>query len=93
MNRLQRVSSILTLLSNATKLSTNQLAKEYQETIRVIQLDFKEYILPLFDDETIYYDYSIKCYLAKTNFLHRTLLSADELARIFFFILFNYMHF
>ena len=82
MNRLQRISSILTLLSNATKLSTNQLAKDYQETTRIIQLDFKEYILPLFDDGTIYYDYSIKCYLAKTNFLQRTLLTAGELATI-----------
>lgn len=80
MNRLKRISSILTLLSHGNKLSTNQLAKEYQETIRIIQLDFKEYILPLFDEEIIYYDYSIKCYLSKTNFLHKTLLSADELA-------------
>ena len=42
-----------------------------------------EYILPLFSNTNeIYYSYSTKCYHAKSNFLSKTLLSAEELAII-----------
>jgi predicted DNA-binding transcriptional regulator YafY len=50
-NRIQRLSYILTKLSQGEKLSTLELAKQFETTTRKIQLDFKEYILPLFDDE------------------------------------------
>ena len=81
-NRTQRLSYILTHLSKGEKLSTIKLAEQFETTTRKIQLDFKEYILPLFDDEIIYYDYSIKCYLSKVNFLQKTFLSSIELATI-----------
>ena len=81
-NRLERLSYVLTQLSTGNKLSTNQLAKQFDTTIRKVQLDFIEYILPLFDDNTVYYDFSIKCYVSKTNFLYKTFLSAEELATI-----------
>ena len=73
--RLSRLSYILTQLSKAEKLSTIKLAEQFETTTRKIQLDFKEYILPLFDDEIIYYDYSIKCYVSKVNFLQKTFVS------------------
>lgn len=38
--------------------------------------------MPLFSDGKIYYDYSLKCYKAKNNFLTKTLLNAEELAII-----------
>lgn len=81
-NRLKRLSHLLTLLSSGAKLSTPELAEQLNLTKRIIQLDFKEYLLPLFDNGMIYYDYSLKCYGAKTNFLTSTLLSSDELAVI-----------
>ncbi len=81
-NRIQRLSYILAQLSKGDKLSTNQLAQQFETTTRKIQLDFTEYILPLFDDDTIYYDYSFKCYIAKSNFLTKTYLNAQELATI-----------
>ncbi len=49
---------------------------------KIIQTDFKEYLLPLFNDGKIFYDYSSKTYKAKNNFLTKTLFSADELAVI-----------
>lgn len=81
-NRSKRLSHILTLLSSGAKLSTAELADTLNLTKRIIQLDFKEYLIPLFDGGMIYYDYSLKCYCAKTNFLAGTLLSSDELAVI-----------
>ena len=51
-NRIQRLSYILTQLSKCEKLSTIKLAEQFETTTRKIQLDFKEYILPLFDEET-----------------------------------------
>jgi predicted DNA-binding transcriptional regulator YafY len=81
-NRIERLSYILTKLSYGEQLSTIKLAELFETTTRKIQLDFKEYILPLFEDETIYYDYSIKCYLSKVNFLQKTFLSSEELATI-----------
>ena len=81
-NRLQRLSYIFSKLSCGERLSTQRLAELFQTTVRTIQLDFTEYILPFFDDETIYYDYSIKCYVSKDNFLQKTFLTSEELATI-----------
>lgn len=81
-NRSKRLSYLLTLISSGAKLSTPELADALNLTKRIIQLDFKEYLIPLFEDGMIYYDYSLKCYCAKTNFLAGTLLSSDELAVI-----------
>ena len=81
-SRIHRLSYILATLSKGAELSTIKLAQQFETTTRKIQLDFKEYILPLFDDEIIYYDYSIKCYLSKVNFLQNTFLSSEELATI-----------
>jgi len=81
-NRIDRLSAILTLLSQGNKLITPQLSKQFNVTNKIIQTDFKEYILPIFDDGTISYDYSIKGYLSKNNFLAKTFLSADELSII-----------
>lgn len=81
-NRIQRLSYILSKLSSGEKLSTLKLAEQFEITLRIIQLDFKEYILPLFEDETIYYNHSEKCYLAKYPFLQSSLLDSHELATI-----------
>jgi predicted DNA-binding transcriptional regulator YafY len=78
-NRLQRLSYILTHLSYGEKLSTKKLSEHFEISIRKIQLDFNEYILPYFDD-IVYYDFGFKCYISKTNFLHETLLNSEELA-------------
>ena len=80
-NRADRLTSILTDLSKNHKLSTPNLSKKFNTTNKIIQTDFKEYILPLFDD-IIYYDYSSKAYRAKYNFLTKSFLCADELAVI-----------
>jgi len=55
----------LTQLSKGNKVSTIKLAEQFETTTRKIQLDFKEYILLLFDDDTIYYDFRIKAYVPK----------------------------
>jgi predicted DNA-binding transcriptional regulator YafY len=81
-NRIDRISKILTRLSKGQYLSTPNLAAEYKVTKKIIQTDFKEYILPLFEGEKIYYDYSCRSYKAKEDFLQITLLSADELSVI-----------
>ena len=80
--RTNRLSSILTLLSQGYSLSTPKLSEQFEVTNKIIQTDFKEYLLPLFDDDTIYYDYSRKSYIAKSNFLTKTFLGADELSII-----------
>jgi len=81
-NRIKRLSSIFTLLSKGYKLSTAALAKRFGVSLRIIRTDFKDYLLPLFPDEKIYYDFSEKLYKASNNFLTKTLFSADELAVI-----------
>ncbi|WP_323668440.1 helix-turn-helix transcriptional regulator [Aliarcobacter butzleri] len=81
-NRLNRLSTILELLSKGYDLSTPSLVERFGVSKKIIQTDFKEYILPLFVDEKIYYDYSSKTYKAKNNFLTKTLFSADELSII-----------
>lgn len=81
-NRIQRLSSILSLLSSGYSLSTPKLSEEFGVTNKIIQTDFKEYLLPLFCNKTIYYDYSSKAYKAKNNFLTKTLYSQEELAII-----------
>lgn len=81
-NRIKRLSSVLTLLSKGYDLSTPSLVERFGITKKIIQTDFKEYLLPLFNNSKIYYDYSSKSYKAKNNFLTKTLFSADELAVI-----------
>lgn len=81
-SRINRISSILQLLSKGYDLSTPSLVERFGVSKKIIQTDFKEYLLPLFSNGTIYYDYSSKTYKAKNNFLTKTLFSADELAII-----------
>ncbi len=81
-SRIDRLSTILTLLHNGQKLSTPYLVKKFQVSTKIIQTDFKEYLIPLFDDNTIFYSYESKSYQAKNNFLTKTFLSAEELAVI-----------
>ena len=81
-NRINRLSSTLVLLSKGYDLSTPELVERFGVTKKIIQTDFKEYLLPLFSDGKIFYDYSSKTYKAKNNFLTKTLFSADELAVI-----------
>ncbi|MCK5110344.1 MAG: WYL domain-containing protein [Arcobacteraceae bacterium] len=82
MNRINRLSEILISLSKGDGLSTPSLVIKFGTTKKIIQTDFKEYLLPLFSDDKIYYDYSSKTYKAKNDFLTKTLLSAKELAII-----------
>jgi predicted DNA-binding transcriptional regulator YafY len=86
-NRIERLSNILKSLSSFEILSTPKLANQYDVSEKIIQTDFKEYLLPLFEDKMIYYDYSSKSYKAKTNFLTKILLSSEELALIAIFLL------
>lgn len=81
-NRIKRLSIILTLLSKGNSLSTPDLVKRFSVTKKIIQTDLKDYLIPLFNDEKIYYDYSSKTYKAKNNFLTKTLFNSDELAII-----------
>ena len=81
-NRIKRLKTILELLSKGYELSTPSLVERFGVTKKIIQTDFKEYLLPLFLDEKIYYDYSSKTYKAKNNFLTKTLFSSDELSII-----------
>ena len=81
-SRIKRLSYILTFLAKGTCIKTPTLSKELKVSQKIIQTDFKEYILPLFDDNSIYYSYCDKCYKSKDNFLTKTLLSPDELAII-----------
>ena len=80
--RINRLSQILELLNKGYELSTPNLVERFGVSKKIIQIDFKEYILPLFVDDKIYYDYSSKTYKAKNNFLTKTLFSADELSII-----------
>lgn len=80
--RINRLSTILELLNKGYDLSTPNLVERFGVSKKIIQTDFKDYILPLFVDDKIYYDYSSKTYKAKNNFLTKTLFSADELAII-----------
>ena len=80
--RINRLSQILELLNKGYELSTPNLVERFGVSKKIIQIDFKEYILPLFVNDKIYYDYSSKTYKAKNNFLTKTLFSADELSII-----------
>ncbi|MDX9962156.1 MAG: hypothetical protein RBS32_11890 [Aliarcobacter sp.] len=75
--RINRLSTILELLNKGYDLSTPNLVERFGVSKKIIQTDFKDYILPLFVDDKIYYDYSSKTYKAKNNFLTKTLFSAD----------------
>ncbi len=59
-NRINRLSSTLVLLSKGYDLSTPELVERFNVTKKIIQTDFKEYLLPLFSDGKIFYDYSSK---------------------------------
>ena len=80
--RINRLSAILELLNKGYDLSTPNLVERLGVSKKIIQSDFKDYILPLFVDDKIYYDYYSKTYKAKNNFLTKTLFSSDELAII-----------
>ena len=80
--RINRLSAILELLNKGYDLSTPNLVERLGVSKKIIQSDFKDYILPLFVDDKIFYDYSSKTYKAKNNFLTKTLFSSDELAII-----------
>ncbi len=67
-NRVKRLENILILLSKGNALFTPILAKQFDTTNKIIQTDLKDYLLPLFNNDTIVYDYSLKCYKAKNNF-------------------------
>ena len=73
--RINRLSTILELLNKGYDLSTPNLVERFGVSKKIIQTDFKDYILPLFVDDKIYYDYSSKTYKAKNNFLTKTLFS------------------
>ena len=62
-NRINRLSFLLHRLSVGYGLSTPNLV---------------ECILPLFDDGAVFYDYSLKIYTAKSNFLATTLFTAQN---------------
>jgi len=81
-SRIDRLNFILIKLSKGEKLTTQKLAEQFETTTRIIQLDFKEDIIPLFGDDTNYYNYSDKCYSAKYPFLQSSLLNSEELATI-----------
>lgn len=81
-NRIARLTLIIELLSKGHSLSTPYLVTKFGVTKKIVQTDFKEYLLPLFEDKTLYYSYLIKAYKAKDNFLSKTFLSAEELAII-----------
>lgn len=81
-NRIKRLSALLTLISKGYNLSTPALAKRFGVSTKIIQTDFKDYLLHLFPDEKIRYDFSEKIYKSSNNFLTKTLFSADELAVI-----------
>lgn len=81
-NRIQRISSLLTLLSKGYPISTPKASEQFGVSNKIIQTDFKDYILPLFENDEILYDYSSKTYKAKTNFLNKTLFDSNELSII-----------
>ena len=53
-NRINRLSAILVLLSKGYDLSTPELVEKFGVTKKIIQTDFKEYLLPLFNDDKIF---------------------------------------
>jgi len=79
-NRLIRLDYLLTELSKGSRLSTPQLVEDLGITKKIIQTDFKEYILPYVNE--VYYDYSEKCYIATNNFLQTILHDSKALATI-----------
>ncbi len=83
-NRINRLTHTLQLLSKGNGVSTPALVEFFGEgvTKKMVQTDFKEYLLPLFIDEKIYYDYADRVYRARNNFLVKTLFDAEELAII-----------
>ena len=81
-SRIDRLTLMLSLLNNGFNLSTPELVKKFKTTAKIIQTDFKEYLIPLFDDENIYYSFDTKSYHSKNHFLSKTFLSAAELAII-----------
>ncbi len=81
-NRLIRLSDIILLLNNKYTLCISELIQKYNVSKKIIQSDFKQYLIPLFKDKKIYYSYSSKSYKAKNNFLQKTSFSAEELALI-----------
>lgn len=80
--RLNRLEYIIENLSSGATFSTPDLVEKTGVSKKVIQTDFKEFLLPLFADKTIYYDYSAKVYRARNNFLTKTLLCSKELSVI-----------
>jgi predicted DNA-binding transcriptional regulator YafY len=83
LNRIDRLAYVLEKLSRGNAISAPLLAEHLNTTKKIVQTDFKSYLLPLFEEEkTIYYDYSSKAYHATPGFLNSTFLSAHEWAVI-----------
>lgn len=81
-NRIARLTLIIELLSKGHSLSTPYLVQKFGVTKKIVQTDLKEYLIPLFEDKTVYYSYLTKTYKAKDDFLSKTFLCAEELAVI-----------
>ncbi|WP_305863645.1 DeoR family transcriptional regulator [Aliarcobacter butzleri] len=74
-NRIKRIKAILDLLNQGLNLSTPKLVERFGVSKKIIQTDFKDFILPLFPNETIYYDYSSKHIKQKTTFYQKLFLT------------------
>ncbi len=81
-SRLERIKAMLDLLNQGYDLSTPHLVEMFGISKKIIQTDFKDYVLPLYLNKTICYDYSLKTYRTKNNFLSKTLFSSNDLAII-----------
>lgn len=81
-NRLFRLKVILKYLSSGKEVSTIELMKEFNQSKKIIQTDFKRYLIPLFCDDTIYYCFMSQKYKSTNNFLTKTLYNEEELALI-----------
>jgi len=79
-NRLERLDYLLRKLSKGAKLSTPKLVSQLNLTKKIIQTDFNTYILPYVD--TVYYDASLKCYVAQSDFLDLLRIDSRQLATI-----------
>jgi len=82
LSRIKRLSSILALLNKGSPLSTPKLISKFNVSTKIIQTDFKEYLIPLFNNDIIYYSYETKAYHAKRSFLSKTFFTAEQLAII-----------
>lgn len=79
-SRVKRLTEILSLLYKNDAISISELEEHFAKTKKILQLDFKNYLIPLFNGKLVWYDKCDRGYKLDKNHLKRLPFSNSALA-------------